>query len=237
MALKKLSYDSRIAEVDTVSGQIVLAHNEADLSSDSNLTNVMNTIGLEREELETAIQQTDAESHLAEKDDLRDCKYRAVGYMLQGASYNPEPIVKESATVLLKIFDKYGMETVSKSYNEESSNITNIIKEFKTPDAQEHAINIQGLPIAIEELDISQGRFDQAMIKWQSDKGSDKAKVNDTKVRKDLMNTLNKKFIPYLDVMNGINSDLYGSFTNSVAEIINDNNENVKRRHPSKEVK
>jgi len=235
MKLRKVIYDSRIAEVDALSGQIILIYDEADLSVDINLINIMDIVRSQKDDLETAIQQTDSESDLAEKDHGRDEKYRAVGHILQGAVYNPKEVIKDSAIPLLKIFDKYGMETVNKSYNEETSNITNIIEEYKTPEAQEKAAKIPGFTTAIEELDESQDIFNKAVIKWQTDKGNDKAKVNASKEKKELMATLNKKFIPYLDVMNGINSELYGSFANSVAEIINDNNENVKRRHHSKE--
>jgi hypothetical protein len=235
MKLKTVRYESRIAEVDAVADQIILAYDEVDLSVDTNLTNIMGVVRSDKDNLEIAIQQTDAESDLAEKDDVRDGKFRAVGYILQGAVYNPQASIKDAAVPLHKIYDKYGMDTVNKSYNEESSNITNIIEEYKTPESQENAAKIPGFTKAIEELDESQDDFNKAVIKWQTDKGNDKAKVNASSEKKELMNCLNKKFIPYLDVMNGINSELYGSFANAVAEIINDNNENVKRRQPVKD--
>ncbi len=230
MALKKVDYNSRIAEVDTVSGQMDSAYKKENLDGDSNLAIIIDDIRSTRTKLEVAIQQTNAESVLAENDIVRDDKYRAISYIVMGATYNPAKMVKKSALFLQKIFDKYGLEVANMSYNEESSFITNLIAEYKTPEAIEKGDKVAGFAQALVELDDAQADFDTAASNWKTDKGNDKAEISASKIRKELVTLINSKFIPYLDVMQMVNGDIYGSFATAVAEIINDNNENVKKR-------
>jgi hypothetical protein len=230
MKINKVQQNTRIAEADTVCGQLDRAYKENSLELDSNLGGVMYEMERKKTAFMETIQENDAESKLGDGDIIRDDKFRAVGYIIMGASYNPEVAIKESGIALSTIFDKYGMDTVKLSYNEESSNITNILGEFKTPEALAHIARIVGLSTAVSELDSSQSAFVQATTEWKIAKGDDGSKVSASELKKEILTLLNKKFIPYLNAMLMVNEDYYQSFALAVAEIIDDNNENVKRR-------
>jgi hypothetical protein len=122
------------------------------------------------------------------------------------------------------------METINLTYNEESSNITNFTGELKTTEALAHIARIVGLSTAVSELESSQSAFVQATTEWKIAKGDDGSKVSASELKKEILTILNKKFIPYLNAMLTVNEDYYQSFALAVAEIIDDSNENVKRR-------
>ncbi len=230
MKIMKLSYKSRISEVDSITGQIEGAYKEVDLENDMNLTIVMGNMSTTRSALQAAIQQTNVKSPMMKHDAVRDSAHRAVGHIIIGASYNPEAYIKESGKVLLKIFNKYGFSVVDMSFDQESSHISNFLGELRSDGVQEHIANIEGLSTAIDELNRGQNFFNQAITDWKIGKGADGAKINASEVKKALVEHVNDKLVPYLNAMVSVNSELYTPFVQSVSEIMADHNENIKRR-------
>ena len=230
MSVRKVAGNSRIAEVDTVAGLIVAAHGKSPITGDTHLPTIIEEIMASQAAFQESIQQTKTESSLADIDTLRDEKYHALGYLISGALYHPAADVKDAALVLREVFEKYGHGVVSMSYNEESSHITNLLGEFAEPEMAEKAALIDGLPQVIGNLTEAQGAFDTVVSQWKADKGSDGAVTPASTLRRELIALLNGKIVPYVSIMSTLDSDLYSEFAQSVSEIINDNNENVKRR-------
>jgi hypothetical protein len=234
--IPKLIFKSRITEVDTASVNIFTAYKKSGLDEDTHLSNIFTDLETGTSELTRAINRSKAESNLDKKDLKRDVNVKALYYMLQGAVYHPDAAVKTAGENLNAIFSKYGLKMTQTSYATESSLIDSLLEDFTAPTLQADIAGISGCASIISKLRAAQNDFKISHFTWEETKAQEGLSKCATDVKKDVVTNINEKIVLYLNAMSQANHELYGELAQTVAQIINDNNEAVKKRSKKEEV-
>lgn len=224
------SRKSRVTEVDAGTSRIIGAYQNTGLSSDPHLVTIFTVLIALLASLTAAIRRTKTESDLEEKDEVRDDKIRALYYMVLGFLHHPDAAIKAAAQMVEKVFDKYGLAITGESYATESSLISSLLDDLSKPKLQEAISLLSGLAIIVSELDAAQSDFEQARIAYEQEKAHEGTEENATKLKAEVLNQINGKLVIYMRAMEQVDEATYGAFARTVAEIINDNNEVVKKR-------
>jgi len=150
--------------------------------------------------------------------------------LVQGFSHHPTKTIKEAALLLLDLFDNYGLAMVGESYSTESSLVSSLLLDLAKPKFQQAIALLSGCAELIAELQVAQTDFEQARITYETEKAKEGMVENASLVKKEVVDILNNKIVVYLRAMEQVNPATFGVFTNICAQIIADNNEQVKKR-------
>ena len=82
----------------------------------------------------------------------------------------------------------------------------------------------------MEGLAIAQSEFEQARIAYETEKAKEGMLQNATEIKKNVVYLLNEKIVVHLQAMEQVNAETYGILAATVAQIIAENNEVVKKR-------
>ncbi len=227
--IDKLIPSSRVTEVNDVATRSTGAYGESEIS-DPVLNNNFSNLGEINTELSKAIRRSKAESDLEEKDENRDNKLRSFYYLIFGFSHHPGDELRMTAQALLNVFDRYGLKITSDSYATESSLISSMLLEYQKPEYAEAITAISGCGDLLEALAIAESEFEQARIAYDNEKAKEGLLPNASELKKQVLHILNNKIVIYLRAMEEVNPEVYEVFAATVAQIIDDNNEQVKRR-------
>ncbi len=145
--------------------------------------------------------------------------------------------MKEAAQQLMEVFSKYGLVITGESYATESSLITSMLLDFAKPEYADAIATLSGCADLIAQLQIAQTDFEQARIAYETEKAKEGMVENATLVKKEVLTILNDKIVVYLRGMEQAIPETFGVFVGTVAEIIAENNEQVKKRQQKPEDK
>ncbi|MRT94661.1 DUF6261 family protein [Ancylomarina sp. 16SWW S1-10-2] len=185
--------------------------------------------------MRTAINRGKAESDLDDKDVVRDEKVQALNYLLLGAMHNPNAEISASAGRLYVVFEKYGLKIMHESYLIESALIESMLEDFAAANLQADITAVLGCTELIANLQTAQTDFKTANIAWGEVKSKEGLKESATEIKKVIFSIINNDIIPYLKVMSQANNPVYGELAQAASQIINDVNQNVKRRNKKDE--
>jgi hypothetical protein len=233
--IKKLITKSRVTEVDAVSTRMAGAYKNSELSTDPHLSNMFNALVPLSANLSVAINRSKAESNLEEKDEKRDDNVRSLFYLIQGLLHHPDEAIKAAAKKVQKVFDKYGVGITGENFATESSLITSLLGDLAKPNLQYAIAQLSGCAEIIAALQASQDEFETARIAWEQEKAQEGTQTNATGIKKEVVDLINNKIVIYLHAMEIVDEPTYGAFARTVAEIIADNNEMVKKRRKKSE--
>ena len=233
--IEKLILTSRVTEIDAVSIRIIGAYKNTTLSSDAHLVKIFSALESESVLLTSAIRRLKDESVLEEKDEVRDDKVRAVHYLALGFMHHPDSAVKAAAEKVEKVFDNYGLSITGESYATESSLINSLLTDLAKPKLQDAIAALSGLAEIIVELQAAQTDFEETRIAYEEEKAKEGTLENATAIKKEVVTIINDRLVVYLRAMIQVDEPTYGNFTRTVAEIIADNNEVVKKRRKKPE--
>lgn len=228
--LNKLIGKSRVSEVFSAANRMILEFDGGDWSEEVNLTNIFNDLKPANNTLEEAINKEKAISDLEEKDEVRDEKVRAIYYLITGYLHNPEAALKSAAEEVDKVFERYGVEIVRDSYSNESGFINSLLNDLSAEDLQSSIAALPGLSQAITELETAQTNFETARLAYEKEAAEDVNETSATSAKKEVVSIINERLVVYLRAMVTIDGAKYGEFTNTIDKIIDDNNEEVKKR-------
>ena len=228
--LNKLLSKSRVAEVYAAVKRIIMIFLEGSWEEDTNLTNTFSLLEQSNTKLGAAINREEAISDLEEKDEVRDNKVRAIYYLILGYLHNPEETIQTAAKAVDKVFSRYGVEIVRDSYSEESTFIDSMLNDLAAEELTEAKALLPGLNTALTELQTAQDVFEQARVAYEKKAALDVNQDSATKIRKEVSDLVNNALVPYLRGMVVMNKEKYGELTLTIAKIIDDNNETVKKR-------
>jgi hypothetical protein len=227
--IDKLIAQSRVTEVNDVAARMSGAFQNSGLT-DAYLVSTFTALDAGNTKLTLAIKRSKAESDLEEKDEVRDEKVRALYYLLLGSGHHPTKTIKDAALLLLDLFDNYGLAMVGESYATESSLVSSLLLDLAKPKFQEAITLLSGCAELIAELQTAQTGFEQARIAYEAEKAKDGMQENATVVKKEVLELINNKIVVYLRAMEQVDPVTYGVFTGTCAQVIADNNEQVKKR-------
>ncbi len=132
--------------------------------------------------------------------------------------------------MLMKLFDNYGLVILGESYATESSLIGSLLLDLAKPKYASAIAALSGCADLIAQLQTAQNDFEQARIAYETEKAKEGMVNNATLVKKDVLTILNDKILVYLRAMEQVNAEMFGVFVNTCAQIIDENNEQVKKR-------
>lgn len=227
--IEKLMTNSRVTEVNDVATRLSGVFSGSGIT-DAYLTTTFSAFDAANLELSKAIRRSKAESELEEKDEVRDTQVRSLYYLLNGFSHHPTPEIRQAASILLNIFDNYGLKMTGESYATESSMVGSMLLEFQKPEYGEAIEALSGCGDLMEGLAIAQSEFEQARIAYETEKAKEGMLQNATEIKKNVVYLLNEKIVVYLQAMEQVNAETYGVLAATVAQIIAENNEVVKKR-------
>lgn len=227
--IQKLIPSSRVTEVNDAATRMSGTFRTAGLT-DAYLVSTFTELGISNMKLTLAINRSKSESDLEEKDEVRDNKYRALYYLLNGLLYHPTKKMKEAAQLLMKLFNNYGLSVVGESYATESSLLGSLLLDLAKPDYAGAITALSGCAELIADLQTAQTDFEQARMAYEAEKAKEGMVDNATIVKKEVLAILNDKIVVYLRAMEQVDPATFGVFANTCAQIIDDNNEQVKKR-------
>ncbi|MGD8782136.1 MAG: DUF6261 family protein [Ignavibacteria bacterium] len=233
--LNKLIVSCRTTEINGTANRIIIKFDEGDWSSDTHLTGIFTQLKIAKEALTTAINRSKAQSNLDEKDEIRDSKVRGIHYLLQGYLYYPDEEIKTAAENVDEVFNRYGVEIVKDSYVTESSLINSMLEDLSTAEMQTETAKLPGLANLITELSTAQQEFETARVEFESEQAEEGTEENATELKKEAALIINEQLIVYLRAMQQVDEETYGSFARAVGQIVNDTNEEVKKRRKNSE--
>ena len=227
--IDKLIAQSRVTEVNDVATRTSGAFQTSGLT-DPYLGTTFTSLNAANLKLTLAIKRSKAESDLETMDEVRDDKVRSFYYLVQGASHHPTKQIKEAALVLLNLFDNYGLVIVGESYATESSLISSLLLDLAKPKFQDAIALLSGCAELIAELQTAQTDFEQARMAYEAEKAKEGMQDNATVLKKEVLGIINDKIVIYLRAMEQVDQATYGVFASTCAQMIADNNEQVKKR-------
>ncbi|MCK5730867.1 MAG: hypothetical protein KAH68_07320 [Draconibacterium sp.] len=195
------------------------------MSSDAHLDNIYSALESESVLLTSAIRRLKDESVLEEKDEVRAVYYLTLGFM-----HHPNPAVKAAASEVEKVFDNYGLSITGESYSTESSLVNSLLVDLANPKLQAAIAMLSGLAEIIAGLQAAQTDFEETRIAYEEEKAKEGTLENATAIKKEVGHIINDKLGVYLHAMFQVDETAYGIFARTIAEIIADNNEVVKKR-------
>lgn len=232
--IEKLLIISRVTEVNDVATRISGAFHAQGIA-DPYLEATFSSLDTTNLELSKAIRRSKAESNLEDKDEVRDGSTRSLYYLIIGFSHHPVAAIRESALLLLHAFDNYGISLVSESYASESALISSMLLEFQKPDYAGPIDNLSGCSELLQALGIAQEDFEEARIAYETEKAQDGMVANATEIKKEVVELVNNKIVVYLQAMQQANPDTYSVLAATCAQVIAENNEQVRRRQQKPE--
>lgn len=227
--IEKLIASSRVTEVNDVATRSSGSFNQSGIT-DPYLSTTFTSLDAANLKLSEVIKRTKAESDLMEKDEVRDDKVRGLYYLLNGFLYHPTKKIKEAAQSLMEVFNKYGLNVTRESYASESSLLGSLLLDLAKPEFADAIATLSGCADLIAQLQAAQTDFEQARIAYETDKAKEGMVANATAVKKEVISILNNKIVVYLRAMEQVNPETFGVFAGTIAQIIAENNEQVKKR-------
>ena len=229
--LEKLKTNSRTTEVDAASTNMITVFDGKDWSADTHLTAIFTSLKTETSRLNLAINRSKAQSVLDEKDEIRDVAVRSLYYLIIGYAHNPDDGIKAAAEALLLVLNNYGLSVTEESYVSETSLVNSMITDFKDTELQAHIVLLPGCAVAITSVENAQDDFNNTFVAYEADKAEEGTLENATTIKKEVVSIINNKLVVYLRAMEQVDEPTYGEFARTLAQIIADNNEQVKKRY------
>lgn len=233
--IDNLKSTSRVTEVDAVSMRMLGAYQTTSLSSDPHLSTMFTELESLSAALTAAINRSKAESDLEEKDEARDTQIRALYYLVMGFLHHPDAAIQQAAQTVNKVFEKYGVSITGESYATESSLIASLLDELSKQKIQDAIALLPGCVDVITALQAAQQAFEAARITYEQEKAQESTQASATKQKPELVALINDKIVVYLRAMEVVDEETYGAFARTIATIIAENNEVVKKRRKKQE--
>lgn len=233
--IQKLMTNSRTTEVSGASERIVGAYKRTGLSSDAHLSGMMTGLEGDLARFTAAIKRMKAESELEAQDELRDEEIRALYYLVLGLLHHPDKAIKAAAQKVFAVLEHYGLSVADESFATESALVGSMLANLAKPGLQEPIAALSGCAGCIAKLQVAENNFDTARIAFEEEKAREGTLESATDIKKRVVTLINEKLVVYLLAMDQVYPETYGPFAGTVAEIIADNNEVVKKRRKKPE--
>ncbi|WP_321344214.1 DUF6261 family protein [uncultured Draconibacterium sp.] len=228
--IEKIKVNSRTTEIHGTTRTINTSFQQSGLTEDITLAEIFTRLVTANDELGVAIDRSKAESILADKDDVRDEAVRAVGYLVQGYLYFPSQEVREAAAAVKKVFDKYGFEVIKESYVVESSHIVSMLGDLADRALSASIALLPGVSDNIANLQAAEEDFENTRAQFAEEEAEESTQPTATALKKNVVAIINDDLVQFLRYGERFQAATYGNFAATVAQIIDDNNEQVKKR-------
>ena len=235
--MKKVSSNLRVTEISTIANNLIRQYQwDTNISSDSFLEKTIDEMDELSGRLTIAIQRGTVKLGLDEADAVRDGVIRDLGTLIEGYTAIPFENQKDAAYAIKSIFDRYGKRIASEPFAVESSLIESMLVDFSTPVTLAAIKALPGVGELLAQLRLAQDKFNEASDKQTAANAADKP-PSATELKKDMLNLLNDRLIPYLNTMMMANPDVFGTFAKQAEVEIDRANATVAPRSPKDDSK
>jgi hypothetical protein len=228
--IEKIKVNSRTTEIHGSARTINTSYQQSGLTADLFLMGIFSPLAVKTDELGVAIDRSHSESILADKDGERDGGVRAVGYLVTGYLYYPKQTVRDAAGIVKKVFDKYGFSVTEESYVTESSHLVSMLGDLAAPEVVVAIALLKGVDENIAALQAAQDGFETTRAKFAKDEAKEDTYASATVLKKEVVTLINDDLVQFLRTGERFQPDMYGAFARTIAKIIANNNEQVKKR-------
>lgn len=223
--MKKLSYALRTTQIDDTSDRL-LEHfnNETDtVKEDAFLKPLFGEIQTVSDDITQAIKKDIVLSQMEEADAEVENAFRMVTKVIKGYEAMPLEELSTAGKALFAVLSKYKLEILRLPYGDQSSNIEAFLMDISAPELKPHIDALPGVAESIASVRTAQTDFVKRRVAYEnaiSNSGTPSA----THYKKQLLNLINGRLIPYLEAMVMANPDVYGNFYNNVEAAIEKTN-------------
>ncbi|WP_347838565.1 DUF6261 family protein [uncultured Draconibacterium sp.] len=228
--IEKIIFNSRTTEIDAASMRLIGAYQNTSLSADAHLSAMFTDLESGSALLTAAINRMKAESELEAKDEVRDQQLRALFYLVKGFLYHPQANVKSAAKTVDKVLEHYGLNITGESYSIESSLIASLLDDLGKQKLQDAIALLPGCAEVKAALQAAQTDFETTRIAYEEEKAHESTEQNATTLKKAVVAVINERIVVYMRAMELVDEPTYGAFARTIATIIAENNEVVKKR-------
>ncbi|WP_346863111.1 DUF6261 family protein [uncultured Draconibacterium sp.] len=233
--IEKIIFNSRTTEINAVSMRMIGGYKNTTLSSDVHLSSMFTDLESESALLTSSINRSKAESELDEKDSLRDQQVRALFYLVKGYLHHPQADVKSAAETVEKVLDRYGLNITGESYSIESSLLVSMLDDLLKQKLQDAIALLPGCAEVKTALQTAQTDFETTRVAYEEEKAHEGTEQNATTIKKAVVGIINERIVVYMRAMELVEEPTYGDLARTIATIIAENNEVVKKRRKTPE--
>ncbi len=234
--MKKISTSSRNGDTSALLTLILNVFAENNWSADTYLTPIIEKISAINTAFTKALRRLIIYSQMAEKDLVRDTAVRALFKLVEGYIYIPIAEKKEAALHVNSILVHYGLSILHGDYAEESSDIDSLLTDLSQADILIAIAKLQGVSEIIAALNVAQKDFADVAIKQAELKSEKKDLASASQLKKESIVEINTNLVGYMNTMAKVKPATYEAIAKTIAELIDRNNELVKRRSKTDEV-
>jgi hypothetical protein len=233
--IKKISTSSRNGDISSLLSLILKAFAKNDWSTDIYLTPIIGKTSANNTALIEALRRLKVYSQMAEKDLVRDTAIRALFKLVEGYIYIPIAEMKEAALVVNNILEQYGLSIQNEDYAEESANIESLLNDLSKPAVVIAIAKLQGVPETVTALNAAQKDFENVALQQAEGESVKKDLASASQLKKESITEINNSLVGYMNTMAKVNPATYEATAKTIAELIDKNNELVKRRSKTNE--
>ena len=234
--MNKLFSNARTTEVDDTSDRLLLAYNaQTGLASDAFLKTIFDDIRSLSDQITDAIKRDFVFSEMEDADENVAIALRSVFTVLKGYEAMPLVQLSTAAKVLTPVADKYTLSILRLNYAAQSSNVEALLMDLSAPALKASIDVLPGVAEAIANLRAAQTAFIDKRVDYEKAMALKTAGTPASELKKPLLDLINSRLIPYLDVNKMVDSATYGHLTDLVEQIVNDTNTGISRRSKKKD--
>ncbi|MDM8159712.1 DUF6261 family protein [Labilibaculum sp. K2S] len=233
--IKKISTSSRNGDTSALLSLVLKAFDKNDWSSDTFLNPIIERTSATNTKLIEALKRLKVYSQMAEKDDVRDSSIKALFKLVEGYVHIPIATMQEAALVVENVLQQYGLSIQNEDYAEESADIDSLLNDLSKPDVVAAIAKLQGVPETIDALSTAQKDFENLALQQAEGESVKKDLASASQLKKEGIIEINDNLVGYMNTMAKVKPATYEATAKTIAELIDKNNELVKRRHKTNE--
>jgi hypothetical protein len=113
--------------------------------------------------------------------------------------------------------------------------VNSLLNDYANRDREADIALVPQCAEYIAALEAAQANFDGNRVAFEEARAEEGTLENASALKKAMVVLINNQLVPYLNVMAQLDEPAYGAFARTVAEIIAENNEVVKKRRQNEE--
>lgn len=232
--MKRLNTSVRTTELDDTSDRLLqLYTGEAALKDEAFLKPLFVEMQALSDKITEAIRRDKIFSDLEDADAERDGALSKIFKIVDGYRAMPVATMSEPAERLLPVVAKF-RGTARQNYTTESSLIEAMLSDLSATQPTADIAALPGLAEAVALLRDAQTNFNTKRTTYEKALGGQTYAESASTYKKPLLELINGKLLPYLEVMNMADPAKYASLAAAAASAIESTNAAVKARSTAK---
>ncbi|MBN2598786.1 MAG: hypothetical protein JXR82_18540 [Marinifilaceae bacterium] len=228
--IKKVSPNSRNGDTSALLSLILKEFAQNDWSPDTYLSPIIKDVSATNTALIEALRRLTAYSQMAEKDNVRDMAIRALFKLVEGYVHIPIAEMQEAALVVENVLNQYGLSIQNEDYAEESADVESLLNDLSRPDVVAAITKLQGVAEITASLHDAQKDFENIALQQAEGESVKKDLASASQLKKKIIAEINDNLVGYMNTMAKVNPATYEATAKTITELIDKNNELVKRR-------